>query len=58
MWVLGHDDHDLEDRGEEFYCKTCDQHIPKKPGSKVSVGPDIDLHDDDISVGVVIKIGD
>ena len=53
-WVLGHEDHDVDERGGAFFCRTCDREVPKTGDPQIDLPVQPVAQDDDIGADVTI----
>jgi hypothetical protein len=54
-WILDHDEHDVEEREDAFYCRTCDLVIPKHPPAQIDLRAELVAQDDDLGADIVFK---
>jgi uncharacterized Zn finger protein (UPF0148 family) len=55
-WVLGHDDHEVEEREGKLFCVTCQRHVPREGEDESGVSVEPDLHDQDVAADVKVRV--
>lgn len=56
VWVLGHEDHEVEERDGAFFCITCQRAVPREGEDESGVSVEPDLHDQDVAGDISIKV--